>query len=415
MGLILKIRGFVIVGIAIVLILGALARALFIQYPGLAGDVELYAYWGEVLVASGFSRFYYEISFCDYPPGYLYMLWAVTQLRFLFPGVNHVIFLKLPAIIFDLAAVYFVYRVADARLSRRHSLLIAALVALNPMMIFNSTIWGQMDIIFTLFVVLCVYFLTEEKYELGAAAFALALLVKPQALLIAPLLLYVFVEKVYRAATENGSVHFWMKKLGSCAVVFLVVFYIVILPFGGTFNPLWIISLYFGTINQYSYVSLNAYNFWWAIGSHWIPTTYTLGPLTYSGWGWIANGFTVAACGAFFFKYKGEGRLFFTGALLYTSVFMLSHRMHERYLFPAVLLFIAAYVYDKKPLTLALGLYFTVHNLFNLIGAMYWDGIFIRTRTVIAVLGVVGLVVAYGYAVYRVRVAAKSGVGDGHA
>ena len=382
----------------ILLFIGFISRVVFMGYQGLDGDMLLFANWADTLISAGVSNFYRVVEFCDYPPGYLYMLIPIGHLIRLFPNANHVIFLKIPAVIFDLLLISFAFKLASTRFSVRGALLVGLAFALNPMIIFNSAIWGQVDSILTIFIILSIYFLAKGKYELSAAVFALALTIKPQALIGAPLFLYAYVDKLLDERTWQNF-WYWTRRLLQSAVVFLAVFYVIILPFGNSLNPLWIVSLFSDTMTQYNFVSHNAYNFWWATGNHWIPAYTMFGPLPFSSWGWIANGLTVLLCGAFFLLYKQNGRFHLTGALIYLSVFMFSHRMHERYLYPAVLLFLVAYIYDRKPFTLFLGLFFSAHNALNLTGALYWDGIFFGVRTFIAVMGVIGFAAAAGYAI----------------
>lgn len=376
---------------------------MFIYADGCEGDILLYKSWGELLLETGFSGFYAKTPFCDYPPGFLYILLPVAFISRAFSEADPVLFLKTPAIICDLITAAVIYRLALARLDKKKALLAALFCALSPMTIFNSAVWGQTDSIFSLFLILCVYLLTKERFEAAAAVFALSLAFKPQAVILAPVFLFVFVKNV------GGKPGYWLKRLGLCAVSFFTVFYALMLPFANSPNPLWIIRLYLNTFNGYNFISMNAYNLWWALGAHWAEDSALLGPFSYLVWGYAGIAVSMLACWLVFRRTFDEGgsKLFFTSALLFASVFMLSCRMHERYLVPAALLFLAAFACDGKPLTFLTAVFFTFHSFVNQFGALFWDGRLYALRTAVAAAGVAGLIAVYVMAFHK-KTAAKS-------
>ena len=94
---------------------GLAVRALIaVTVYGYGVDMGDFAAWGARMVSTGPSGFYSADVFCDYPPGYMLVLWALGSLRALFGlGYDSRVFwliLKLPAILLDLAAAYMIYR-----------------------------------------------------------------------------------------------------------------------------------------------------------------------------------------------------------------------------------------------------------------------------------------------------------------
>lgn len=384
--------------LVILLLVSLLLRIIFIGAEGGEGDIGLFRGWSEIVAKVGFSEFYSSVEFCDYPPGYLYILLPVAHLMNTFSDtIDPIVFLKIPAIIFDLLTITVIYFFAVKNLSVKKATIITIFFAINPMAIVNSAIWGQVDSIFTFFLIVCIYALMREKYEFAAMLFAIALVLKPQALLLAPIFIYIFFQKIRLDAP------YWIKRLMLCVLAFGVIFYLLILPFGNSLNPFWIVPFYMNTIGGYSYVSLNAYNFWWAIGIGWIEDSAMLGPLSCANWGYLMIVISVIACGILFLRGKHKSKLYYIGALLLASIFMLSCRMHERYLFPAAVLFVFAYIYDGKLPTLLIAIVMSVQNSINLFGAMYWEGSLYGLRMGIAVMGVVVLIAAYVWAIYQVR------------
>ena len=63
---------------------------------------------------------------------------------------------------------------------------------------------------------------------------------------------------------------------------------------------------------------------------------------------------TVAASMIFYLKKKQPSYIYLTAALLVTGIFMLSHNMHERYIFPALLLLMIAYINTRDKRLLAI-------------------------------------------------------------
>ena len=142
------------------------------------------------MASVGPLNFYAEDYFCDYPPVYMLLLAPVALLRGLFgiayDSTAHVVLLKLLPIFCDLLGAMVVYRFSEKRLGQRAALLLCAFYAFNPAVLVDSAAWGQIDSVLTLLLVVCALRMAEGGYISSLAAFALAVLVKPQALLFAP-------------------------------------------------------------------------------------------------------------------------------------------------------------------------------------------------------------------------------------
>lgn len=98
------------------------------------------------------------------------------------------------------------------------------------------------------------------------------------------------------------------------------------------------------TLGSYEYASINAYNFWNMLGLNWSSQYDKLLGIQYKTWGTIAIILTVIA--ALIISYrckKNSGKYYYIGGFVVTVVFAFAVRMHERYLFPAMVMFIAAF------------------------------------------------------------------------
>ena len=140
-----------------ILILG-LALRLIIAYvllpgSGFGSDRSTFQAWANDLAAHGPFGFYDRGFFIDYTPGYMYVLWLLGIVGKAFGGLGELI--KLPAILADVVLAWLVHSfVIELGGSRRAALLGAILILINPVTWFDSAIWGQVDSVGVIFLLL---------------------------------------------------------------------------------------------------------------------------------------------------------------------------------------------------------------------------------------------------------------------
>jgi Gpi18-like mannosyltransferase len=335
------------------ILLGAfLFRLLFIGFDGFHNDVQTFEAWTLTLRDHPFESFYVRAGFADYPPGYLYVLALLAKLYASIGGTDHSYQLlhalvKLPGIIFDLFNAGLVYALARGFISERGALGAAAVTAFNPAFIFISAYWGQVDSVAATFVLISLLALdralrgTLHPLLAGIAmwlSLAASILIKPTALLLAPLLC------LWPVAARRG----WARViLASIAGVFaaLILSYLLARPFAPGQSPLavtqWLLERYRFGSNVYPYNSINAFNLYAIAQPFWEPDSthqlLTFG-LKQSTWS-IALVVAVAfACAARFAVLATPLAALEAAALTLFGFFLFATRMHERYLFDAVLL-----------------------------------------------------------------------------
>ena len=316
-------------------------RILLSPIDGYYIDVGCFNSWFYTASEYGIREFYQKV-WCDYPPLNVYIFWLFGSLAkhlYLFGSPNLIYLIKLPSNLFDLATAYLIFRYLKRNLSQNHGLIGAALYLFNPATIFNSSIWGQYDAIYTFFIVLSLMSALDLKVTLSLASYALAVLTKPQAVAFLPILMLLV---LCRCNLKD-----LMKAFGS----FLATFMAVILPFKWK-NPIdFLIHIYLGGYGEYKYTSLNAMNFWALVGIN-IPDTQQILPyITYHLVGWILFGLsTVFILG--YTKVEDEkssnSSIVYATFLIFFSFFMFLTRMHERYLFPVVALSFLSLTYSRK-------------------------------------------------------------------
>lgn len=333
----------------ILIILGFLIRLILLPLPGFKIDTDAWFAWAIRLNQVGFARFYSDQIWTNYTPGYLYILkfLGFIKITFNLPDNLFYLILKLPSIIAEVILGIFLYQ----QLGKKASLwarISLVLVLLNPALIFNSAIWGQIDGLVSLLMLLSIYFMFQQKIISSSILLGLAFLIKPQTIGLLPVFILFLI--------KNFS-------LKNCLNIFIPVFttiFVLSLPFFTT-HPFGITQLFSKMIGDYSYTSLFAYNFWGAIG-FWINDNTYWNNLSYHWWGYMIYSVYWALITYLFLKQKLSIYSLATFAML--SFFFLPTRVHERYLYPGIIfLIILVGIYRSKVLLVLTNLFSLVHFL----------------------------------------------------
>ena len=354
--------------ITVALVLGAVIRIFAATtYRGHNTDMSCFIGWSDTIFKNGLSQFYISEGFHDYPPGYVYVMYLLGAVKniFMLDGGALWLWIKTPSIIADLLAGYFVYSVAEKRYNKAASVWLGTLVILNPAVILNSSLWGQVDSILGILCVVCVYCASEKQLIKSFFMFALAFLVKPQAVFVAPVLVFAIVEQAI--LTDDYSTKKLIKiLLGAVGAILSML--VLFMPFG--LNPIHgievIINQYIQTVKQYNYMTVNAFNLYGAMGKNWADAG---GVISLLGYASIA---AVWAYAAFvFFRSKNEAKYYITSFILIFGVYMFSVKMHERYAFPALFILAMVLVYAPKTKNFAAYGLMTLSQFFNIAWVLF--------------------------------------------
>jgi len=315
----------------LLLAIGILKIAFVPFFPGLGIDVGSYEAWSARLVDVGPAGTYTPGYFLDYPPGYLYALWAAGSLARAIGATGDAMRLIVegPALFADFVLALLLF--AMIRRSGRPQMAWVGMLlfALNPALLFDTLGWGQSDSVPALLMLLSMAMVLDGEYEFSWALAAMAALVKPQALMFLPVLgLWTLL---------HGRVVQW----AASAVVFLTVGFLLILPFQlGQDSWRWIFSLYGSTAAYYHETSVNAFNFMALIGGLRAPDATTV-----LGVSFFTIGMSLVALLYLWIVYliwqePSPKRLNLAVVLALFGSFMFAPRMHERYLYPALVFLI---------------------------------------------------------------------------
>ena len=326
-----------------------LRLVLALVTDGYPYDMSCFVAWGDKLAAEGPAAFYSEGYFADYPPGYLWVLGLVGAIR----AALHIAYeskwtyflLALVPSLCDCGLAWLVYRTAkrSSRGVKEHTaLVLTAFTAFNPLMLFDTGVWKQIDGAFALPLVLCFVLLEQRRYLPAAVLYGVALAIKPQALLFGPVLAVCYLAAI---TLEKDRLRAFGRCFGGAALALLPPL-LTGLPFFGVVQLIpKLIDKYTGTMSGYPYATINAFNWLAALGGNWKGL---VDPALF-GISWQQLGclnILLVTAGLAYFAVRSVRGGWFSPLLLAAyygiGIFTLAHCMHERYMVPGVLLTLLA-------------------------------------------------------------------------
>ena len=187
-----------------------LGTALFMRLPfvhvdfGKTADMTLFRQWIRAVQAHGLAEAYHSDPTIGYPPGILYVFavggWIDVHLphawRETLGDALLNVLIKVPATLGDVLATSAVWYAAVWAHRRARSAghaspatsptLAALAYSLNPAVWYMSAYWGQVDGIYAAFAAWALVLLQIHRFTVANMALALSAIVKPQALVFAP-------------------------------------------------------------------------------------------------------------------------------------------------------------------------------------------------------------------------------------
>lgn len=398
-----------------------LAAALIVRlvaslsYYGFTVDVNCFAAWGSKMASAGPAGFYAENYFCDYPPLYMFVLGILSAVASVFNVSLHegagLLLLKLPAVLCDILSALVLYKIIKKHAGRGTAVAAALLYAFNPAAILNSALWGQVDSVLVLWMLLAFYLVECDRFGPGVLVFFAGLLAKPQAVLFGPVMLFAAAREIYviARAYQAGNKREGMRRLlwglGSafaCVLVFLLLS--VWMKNGQSLDWLW--NKYMETIGSYNYATLNSFGFMGLLGGQWAPAeNISVLGISYSLLGTLlVAAVLLYALGLFVYRLIKDKEAFspryfwLFAALIVTGAVTFSTRTHERYMFPAAAFLLAAFACFKDYRLLVLGGGFALCNFINTAGVLYLyeeRGVYMAADSPVMILGSLAVVLLF--------------------
>jgi dolichyl-phosphate-mannose-protein mannosyltransferase len=352
---------------AIGLLAAGLAFRLAIAYvargQGAQDDLATFVSWAGTLATSGPGTFYAQADSANYPPGYMYVLWLVGVLG------NGAALVKTTAILADVGIAALLFVAGRRWLGERVGLAAAALYLFVPVTWSDSAIWGQVDAVGALAMLGAILLLVEGWSEPAAAVAGLAIITKPQDLVVLVAVVPVLVRRHLLAVGRGAVAPRGLERLGpgpirlvTSAAAFLAVVVVGVLPFDVTrFAPesvagipglaqlAGLAGLVGSDAGHYPVITVYAFNLWALVGH---PSVATVISTSSGEMGWTSDtiplvagipAFTIGtallvACGlvvAAGLLFRDDRQAILLGfALAAFAFYALPTRVHERYLLP---------------------------------------------------------------------------------
>jgi Gpi18-like mannosyltransferase len=336
-------------------------RVALLPTPGLPGDLDQFVLWVHGLATAPFGHAYDQnLSF---PPVMVYIWGVLAAIEPAFrtvttsaePAIRAI--MKAPASIADLALGLLV--IWHLRATPRWAVLGGAAILLHPAVIDVSAWWGQYESIYVLGGAVA-YVLAVRGHSLwAAAALAVALMTKPQALpFLVPFGAWILARDGWRGALRAALV-------GAAVIAAL---WLPFLAAGGVQAYADNLATYQGDI--FAILSLRAWNAWWLVqelfaGGQFVSDQGAiLGPITlrHVGYGLALLG-ELAVFGLVY-RARSPRALAYGLAAAVLVAFCLLTTMHERYAFGTLAFLVLAFP-DRRAtwLALAFGIVFTLNLL----------------------------------------------------
>lgn len=301
----------------------------FLLKDHVSGDMTTFLRpWMQTLMENGgLAALKLEIG--NYNPPYLTLLAFMSYIP-----MNDVLLIKIPSVLFDLflaiSAAVFVWRYFG---DKSKAVFLYTVLLLNPLAIINSAYWGQCDVIYAGFLVLCILFCMREKYFAAFVLYGISFAFKQQALFILPVLVVLYVQK-----KQISILHFLL-------IPFME--FILCLPAIIAGRPIGnIISIYLSQMGHYKYMTLKYYNIWYYFPGNYDEFSRPA----------IVFALVVIGTGAYWVLKKkivleGHKLLYFSIWVVFSCCMFLPE-MHERYGFALELLLIVYAVLYRRQVTI---------------------------------------------------------------
>ncbi len=274
--------------------------------------------------ASGWSALKMDIG--DYNMPYLYLLFALAKLT-----KFDLYYIKIFSMLFDLLAAWFAARLVQRKYpDARTAFAVFATVLAVPTVLLNSSYWGQCDSVFTALALGGILFGLEGKSRRAWLMLALAFSFKLQTVFFVPA--FILLAMVRRIRWQDA----WVFPVGFFAT--LVPALVAGKPFADT------VSIYVKQTDSYPALEWNAPSVFRLFGTNDDFAIFNSVGIFLAG----------TACAAIFYMLwqrratLDEGQIVEAAFLFALVIPYLLPRMHDRYFFPADLLSVVCFFYDKK-------------------------------------------------------------------
>ncbi|MBI5452206.1 NPCBM/NEW2 domain-containing protein [Candidatus Gottesmanbacteria bacterium] len=380
-----------------ILFIGLVIRLFLVGNTGFIADISFWKSWSLAAIDHGIVWTAQNTNI-NYPPGFIYVLWLMGKIYAFFGNPhdyysfwreNNFGFLlasKSIAIVSDVVIACLIYwfasrfprvipirqlaernlgrQAASSRsqrlldLSRAESrdpstpsqssvarddklgFLLSSIFFLNPVVILDSALWGQVESFGILFTIISILLLFYKKPLLATVIFTIGTLMKLQNIIFIPLY-FLFIFRFFDLKTAFKSI-----------AAATATFFLINLPFIITNNMDKVLYLLTVNSDYFPWLSLNAHNLWWIVagtkGMQITDKITTLGILNAKTVGLlIFSSFYLLFSILVFFKPTPRNFLL-AATLVIFAFFLFTTQSHERYSYPVVVLLLLFYPFIEN-------------------------------------------------------------------
>lgn len=322
-------------------------------WEGNGGDIGFWEDWARQLSNNGYKEFN-----GNYPPIYIHWLYVVGQIyNYLQLPIENNLFVKflsqIPIMLSHLILIGIVYQLLKRYCtSSLHFHICMLLTAFNPALYLNGPIWGQVDVMPLIPLLLAILSSTSERFRVLTFPFyTAALLTKFQMIAFLPVMGIIFFR------------HYRMHLIGCALSIGVIAVGFLPSIMAGSFTQAFKLA-YVDVLHQYSSTTMGASNIWVLLTGNAVPdhvVLFGINPESSLAILFKAKNFGMISffiiCLIIFLQGMGKlveqklptqnpdnaSQLFFYAMICTMAFFTLLPAMHERYLLPAVIVSLVYY------------------------------------------------------------------------
>ena len=370
--------------LVLIIIIGLLIRVILNNIVD-SNDAKSFVIWANFLSQNSVTKLYETLpgDYLPYPPTYYYVLKLIGFILHFFKSGEWIsqLIVKLPVFVSEVLSTLIIYKFTKKMISKKGATISAAFFFLHPAVIYNTSIWGQIDSIIIMSSLAFVFFATLRKGFLALIIYLISVTIKLQALAILPLV----------AVWSLTSIK--ILRLRNYSIILFFIGLLIFLPLFITKGILWSSKYLYSLPHQYPYTSVYTYNLW-AFSGFLTPDKakfLSLVPYRFLGLAfyWIIAALIILP----FLKSKNRKPkiILFAAFLLFFDFAFFSTRVHSRYLIyslPFASVFVSLFPLEITALSFLI--------ILNLMLLMPYEGLrsvvlFLNQKTTVVTISLFGL------------------------
>ena len=340
--------------LAVLIVAGLVLRYFLAPLGRMPFDFIVFGSWSYTLTNEPLASFYAIAYVPLHLPGSLWFLWFVAHAyAAVTPGSDfsadtYLLYLKTVPFLADIGIAVLLFVLASRSGKTVPGLWVAGAYLLNPATLFVSATWGQWDSLSAFFALAAIVALFSNRVGLSVPSLALACLIKPQFVLLAPIVL-IYALRRYGPSWSVPRLLLGGAASGVMATLLLLPFSVSVWLLPTTWTLWDRVKL---PLEFWPLTTVRAANVWsFSPGAELAgPDAVRWGFLTYQHLGTVL----VLACYAFILivlatctRNDLELMTLWSAYCATFALFMLATRVHERYLLPSIVFLTALLLYTR--------------------------------------------------------------------